>query len=289
VSIWTDLSGVPFRQGYCDANGIRTRLIEAGEGAPVILLHGTGGHAEAFTRNIAAHARHFHVIAMDMIGHGYTDGPDITYTMDTLVDHLGDTIDALGLRSVSLSGESLGALVATHYAIRRPERVTKLVLNTGMIARRSEADRAALRDVLERTQRATGQPTREAVKARLNWLMYEPGKSVTEELVDVRYAIYADPGRAKIIRRLTELIVGGLLDDAWSAKYSNPEDMRGVRAPTLVVWTRHNPSMDVASATKNMAYLPDARLVVFDQSAHWPQWEEPERYNEVQVEFLLER
>src|ERR1700730_2667087 len=111
MSIWTDLRNLPFQQTFYDAKGIRTRVIQAGGGEALIFLHGTGGHAEAFTRNIAAHAKHFRVVSMDMIGHGYTDAPDVEYSMDLLVEHLGNTIDAMGLKTVSLCGESLGAMV----------------------------------------------------------------------------------------------------------------------------------------------------------------------------------
>jgi 2-hydroxy-6-oxonona-2,4-dienedioate hydrolase len=286
VSIWTDLRNLPFQQAFYDAKGIRTRVIEAGGGEALIFLHGTGGHAEAFTRNIAPHAKHFRTIAMDMIGHGYTDAPDVPYTMELLVDHLRDTIDALGLKSVSLCGESLGAMVAAHYAIRYPDRVKKLVMNTGMLMRRREEDKPGLRDLLERTRRATGELTREAVRARLAWLMYEPEKSVTDELVDVRYAVYTQPARAAIISRITQLIAGGLLDDAWVEKYSNPDDMRGIACPVLVMWTRHNPGLTVENAETGMKEIADARMVVFENSGHWPQWEESERYNKIHLDFL---
>lgn len=286
MSIWTDLANLRFRQTYYDAKGIRTRVVEAGDGEPLIFLHGTGGHAEAFTRNLAAHAKHFRVLSTDMIGHGYTDAPDTEYTMELLVEHLGNLIDVLGCPTVSLSGESLGALVAAHYAIRHPDRVKKLVMNTGLLMPFREEDKPALRDMLDRTRRATAELTRDAVRARLAWLMYEPEKSVTEELVDVRYGIYSQPGRAPIIGRITQYIIGGLLDDRWVEKYSNPESMRAIKCPTLVVWTRHNPGQTVETAETGMKYIADGRLVVFENSAHWPQWEEADRYNGVQLQFL---
>ena len=85
-SIWNYLQGVEFKQTYYNTNGVSTRAIEAGQGPVLILLHGTGGHAEAYLKNIAAHARHFHIYAIDMIGHGYSDAPDISYDMQCYVD-----------------------------------------------------------------------------------------------------------------------------------------------------------------------------------------------------------
>src|SRR2546423_9187769 len=76
-SVWGDLQGVPFAQGYLDAGGVRTRYLHAGDPSkpPLILLHGSGGHAEAYVRNLEAHAEHFSTWSFDMLGHGYTDKP----------------------------------------------------------------------------------------------------------------------------------------------------------------------------------------------------------------------
>ena len=77
-SFWGDLRNGAFEQGYLMADGIRTRYVHAGtRGAPVlILLHGTGGHAEASSRNLLAHSEHFDTYAIDMGGHGYSAKPN---------------------------------------------------------------------------------------------------------------------------------------------------------------------------------------------------------------------
>lgn len=89
-SIWADLQGVAFDQGYVDVDGIRTRYLHAGQkGSPaLVFLHGTGGHAEAYVRNLDAHAKHFDVYAVDMLGHGYTDKPDYDYEVPLYVKHV---------------------------------------------------------------------------------------------------------------------------------------------------------------------------------------------------------
>ena len=76
-SVWSDLQGVPFSQGYRDAGGVRTRYLHAGDpGKPaLVLLHGSGGHAEAYVRNLESHAEHFSTWSIDMLGHGGRVGP----------------------------------------------------------------------------------------------------------------------------------------------------------------------------------------------------------------------
>ena len=209
-SIWTALLGLPVAQRYYDVGGVRTRCLEAGEGEPLIFLHGTGGHAEAYARNLQAHAARFHVYAIDMIGHGFTDKPQMPYPMSTFIDHVVRFIHTIGGGPVNLSGESLGAVVAAWIAIEQPQLVRRLVLNTGLPVQRDPEGIAELEELLARSRSATGQPTREAVRKRLEWLMYDPA-DVTDELVEVRYAIYSAPGAAAVQRTIAEWVVEGNL------------------------------------------------------------------------------
>ena len=80
-SLWMHLCELEFRQGYVMADGVRTRYAEAGDPAapPVLLLHGTGGHWETFAPNLPALAEHFHCVAIDMVGNGFSGKPDHDY------------------------------------------------------------------------------------------------------------------------------------------------------------------------------------------------------------------
>ena len=109
-SVWSDLQGVAFSQGYLDAGGVRTRYLHAGEPSKpaLVLLHGSGGHAEAYVRNLEAHAEHFSTWAIDMLGHGYTDKPGHPLEVSHYVSHLMAFLEAIGAERAHLSGESLG-------------------------------------------------------------------------------------------------------------------------------------------------------------------------------------
>src|SRR3984885_9130086 len=139
VSIWSELSTTQHQLRFVDVEGVRTRVLEAGSGPALVLLHGTGGHLEAYSRNIAALAGDFRVIAYDMVGHGWSDLPDRPYTVDVLSAHLTGLMDALAIPRAHLSGESLGGWVAAWTAAHQPDRVGRMVLNTpGNIANKPE-------------------------------------------------------------------------------------------------------------------------------------------------------
>jgi 2-hydroxy-6-oxonona-2,4-dienedioate hydrolase len=116
--------------------------------------------------------------------------------------------------------------------------------------------------------------------------MRDPQKSVTDELVDVRHTIYAQPGRRKTIGAISALIMGGLLDDGWTEKWSKAEHMAAIKCPTLVLWSRYNPGLTPERAALGAKHIPNAQFIVFEQSAHWPQWEEAELFNKVHLDFL---
>ena len=132
TSVWSDLAQVEFCQGFLQAGPYRTRYLHAGgESKPVLLmLHGITGHAEAYVRNLRAHAEHFSCWAIDFIGHGYSSKPDHPLEIPHYIDQINHVMDTLGAQKAYFTGESLGGWVSARYAIDHSERVEKIVLNT---------------------------------------------------------------------------------------------------------------------------------------------------------------
>lgn len=108
-------------------SGIRIRAVERGDSAspPVVLIPGWGCSIYTFNRNMPALAdAGFRVIAVDLKGHGLSDKPLASdeYTIESLVEHLRDILDALDLDRPALVGHSLGGSLIYHFASRYPER-----------------------------------------------------------------------------------------------------------------------------------------------------------------------
>lgn len=279
ISIWGELADVDHELRHVDVDGVRTRVLQAGSGPDLILLHGTGGHLEAYARDIGGLAADFRVTAYDMVGHGWSQTPDRPYTIDVLCDHLLGTMDALGIDRAHLSGESLGGWVVAWAAAHHPDRVDRLVLNTpGNIANKPEV-MARLR---ESTMAAVRDPSAETVRRRVEFLFHHK-EMVTDELVNLRRAVYSRPG---FIQAITNTLV---LQDPEVRKHFawDPTWVGKISAPTLLLWTDHDPTGGLDEAAMLLDWIPDARLHVIEDAGHWPQWEKVDEYLQVHRDFLL--
>lgn len=279
VSIWGELADVDHVLRHVHVGGVRTRVLQAGSGPDLILLHGTGGHLEAYARDIAGLAEDFRVTAYDMVGHGWSDLPDFPYTIDVLSAHLLGLMDALGIDSAHLSGESLGGWVVAWTAAHHPDRVDRLVLNTpGNIANKPEV-MIRMRDS---TRAAVRDPSDETVRRRVEFLFHHK-EMVTDELVDLRRSVYRRPGFTQAIEN-TLVLQDALVrkDFAW-----DPWWVGKVTAPTLLLWTEHDPTGGLDEADLLLGWLPDARLHVIADAGHWPQWEKPAEFLRCHHDFLV--
>ncbi len=279
-SIWPQLMEVGFTQSWVDAAGVRTRVLEAGQGPPLVLLHGTGGHAEAYLRNLGSLARSFRTIVYDLVGHGFTDAPDVPYTLDVYADHLLALLDVLSIEQAHLSGESLGGWVAAWFSDQHPERVARLILTTpGNITSKPET----MERVRESTLRAVTEASYDTVRARLEWLFAPENRElVTDELVAVRLAIYGRDGYEHAMRNILVLQDPQIRPGyAW-----NPHWTSRITAPTLIIWTSDDPTGTYDEGELLHSWMSTSKLVNIEGAGHWPQWERPDEFNRLHEEFL---
>ena len=280
-SVWSDLTGVTFQQGFLDAGGIRTRYISSGtpDKPLLLLLHGVGGHAEAYSRNFASHGEHFWTVAIDMIGHGWTDKPQINYQLPDYAGHILNVLKALGRETAHFSGESLGGWVATWMAVHHPHVVNRLVLNT---AGGWTAHPEVMARIKKLSVEAASDPTWARIRTRLEFLMCDKS-TVSDDLIETRRAIYAQPGFGETMERIM-----CLQDmDIRRPNMITEAQYRGINKPALIVWTSHDPTATPAEGKEIADMIPDAKYVVMNQCGHWPQFEDAALFNKIHLEFLL--
>ncbi len=286
TSIWVDLMGAQVR---FLGKRYRTRVIEAGNGPPLVLLHGVGGHAEAWSRNVVRLGASFRVLAIDLLWHGYSakppyvDGEDIP----AYVDQILDLLDSEGLERTHLEGESLGGWIGLWMALQHPDRLDRLILNTtagikfapGVVPERPKEGRELL---ASRSLAAIAEPTFDTIRKRLEWLMADPTR-VTDELVDARLKLYSDPEVQGSLRSVFQNAFG----DVGAPRKTVPEErLAEVTTPTLVLWSDKNPGHGPEVGRYIAERIPGAAFECIDDAAHWPQWEQPEAHDAIVTRFL---
>lgn len=283
-TIWLDLVGA---QTHYVGSKFRTRVIEAGSGEPLLLLHGVGGHAEAYCRNVIPLSRGCRPMAIDLAWHGLSSKPPFAEPMPVFCEQLLDLMDSLQLDRISIEGESMGGHVAMYFALHYPERVNKLVLNTVAGVRYDEGTVHVERDkgidlLRQRSLDAVGNPTEETIRKRLEWLMASPDR-VTDELVALRQAFYSDPETRSALTAVFNFVLGS----PESAKYLlTPADLANLKAPTLVLWSDKNPGSGENVGHRLSTLIPGAEFYCMADAAHWPQWEHPQEHDERVLQFL---
>lgn len=291
TTIHTDLLGCETR--FYETGKCRTRVLEVrNDKTPLILLHGGGGHAETYARNLRRLAEVSRPIAPDFIWHGLSSSPAWAHSepkkpghwLHQFTDQILELMDHLKIEKAVIEGESLGGWIAFDMAIRHPDRTAGIVLNTswGMSLDPTKVDEGHFDlDALRQTSmNALNNPTKELIRKRLEWLM--PLGGVTEELVDVRYAIWTRPEtRDSLIEYYNRLFAANIAEF-----YHNEDGIRTITCPTLVLWTDSNPIHGVDAAHRLGELIKGSTVEILKNSAHWPQWEHPEQHDDAVMKFV---
>lgn len=283
-SLWTHMNQRPFKLDYVDAGGIRTRYVEAGatDAPTVIMLHGTAGSLENFAANISPLSEHFHCYAIDMVGCGYSDKPDVDYTIAVYVDHIRRFMDAKGITSATLVGVSMGSWIATRFALTHPDRAEALC----MLAPAGLNDHAATKATITKVRgKAAATPTWEGMQTVFQRLILEE-KNILPDMMATRLAIYSQPDYPQAMQHVLSV----LQPEAWEANRIRPEEYASLHVPALIICSVDDPAADYPKSARDIAaVVPRSRLVDMPRVAHWPQFEDPAAFNAIFIEFMRER
>jgi 2-hydroxy-6-oxonona-2,4-dienedioate hydrolase len=274
------------RVQFIDVAGTRTRVLTAGRGDayPLLLLHGYGGTADVWIRNIDVLGEHYRVLAVDMIGSGFTAPVDTggRPPQPETVAHLRRLADQLQLKKFCPVGTSYGGLIGALLYFDMPERVDNLVLQgSGSCFNEDEALAATLKNVRSSFGPIFDNATLDAVRRSMSKLVFD-AKTVPEEMVHVMATAYAQPG----MRRAWEQGLDGLLDLEAGRPYRVLQRLESLAVRTLVIWGRQDPGAIYASAVAGVKRMPNARLVTFENCGHKPQFEYPDQFNREMRDFL---
>src|SRR5579864_566411 len=173
--------------------GFKLHYLEAGRGAPVVLLHGLGGDGSRWGPNIEPLAKDFHVFALDQIGFGESDKPLANYHTGMLAEFLVDFLRAVNVPKASLVGNSMGAGVALYTAAKFPASVDRIVLADGGGYRAADGSRAGQPPAppspeAQHRREIQNSVTREETREFFRILFHDKSL-VTDKMVDEQYAM----------------------------------------------------------------------------------------------------
>lgn len=262
------------------ARKVRMRVIEAGEGSPLVLIHGFLVNHLEYDDIIAPLAKHFRVIAVDLPGFGDSEKPPparYPYGIEAFAEAVADVIAAMGLGRVSLLGHSMGGAIALTVAAEHPELVEKLVVINGLVYP-FPLDFKARLPLLPVVgpflfKQLYG---RSLFRSYFRDNVYAKGHPLPLDRIDAYYDRFNTPAA----RESAYAVMKAILD-------TRPVVARipRVAAKTLVVWGRHDPLFRPALGQRLAREIPGARLEVLE-TGHAPNEEQPEQLASIVTEFL---
>ncbi|HEU5029456.1 MAG TPA: alpha/beta hydrolase [Spirillospora sp.] len=262
----------------------KLRYYEAGDGQPLVLLHGSGPGATGwsnFSANIEALARHFHVYAVDMPGWGESDAA----TVDRL-DHVDAAIqflDALGIGRAAFVGNSMGGQTSLRLATEHPDRITHLVTMGPPVGRipslfaAGDGPSEGLKVLIE----AYRDPSPANMRRLVEIMCFDKARFATPELCQARSD--AALARPEHLRNY----VDGLPKGAPLPIWARPDLLPGVQVPTLLVHGRDDRVVPFENSLYLLAAIPDSRLVLLNRCGHWAMIEHADEFNRLVTDFLL--
>ncbi|MDV3125065.1 alpha/beta fold hydrolase [Mycobacterium sp. 21AC1] len=262
------------------------RYHEAGDGPPLLLLHGSGPGVTGwrnFRGNLGVFAEHFRCLILEFPGFGVSDD----FGGHPMVDAQGAAVafaDALGLDRVDVVGNSMGGGVGINFAINHPHRVNRLVTIGGI---GTSIFSPGPSEGIRLLQEFTEEPTRARLIDWLNSMVYDR-KLVTEELIEERWALATDPTTLESARRMYGKAAFAAMM-AMMRKSDAPMPwavMHKVQAPTLLTWGRDDRVSPLDMSLIPMRSIPNAELHVFPNCGHWVMIEAKAAFERTVLGFL---
>ncbi len=263
----------------------RIRYWEQGSGSStVLLIHGISCSVLEWEHNIAALSAHHRVIALDLLGSGLSDQPtDAAYDMQAQAAFVFAFMDAMGLDTVHMVGNSMGGRIAMECAAMHADRVQSLVLSAPAGVGKTTLFNFRLASLPGLGELLT-QPSHFGLG--MIWkLAFHDKRFVTRDLVAEKVALASRPNAQAVFLKTLRVMLGfGGFPDAPRAEFLKRVDT--VRCPALVIWGRQDRFLPVTHVDILKQHLPHAVYEIIDNCGHVPMTEISERFNRLCLDFL---
>jgi 2-hydroxy-6-oxonona-2,4-dienedioate hydrolase len=266
---------------------LSTRYLVAGEGPPMVLLHGVGTSAGEWSWVLPELARSHRVYALDLPGYdGSFEPPD--YAPAFTASFIGSFLDAVGVESAVVVGNSFGGLVALHLALSEPARVSALILSDSAGLDRTVNPALATLSFPRMGQMATAlakTPPGAAQRALSRALLFfaRPWQIPLKWVKD-QYKLAQLPN-------FTEATLATLRSTVGPAGQREVllDTLPRLQMPTLIVWGIEDRVIPYGQAQDALARLQKGSLELISNCGHLPHVEQPKRFVSILGDFLGDR
>ena len=269
-----------------EIDGLPIRYLAAGEGQPLVLLHGAGDNSLDWRWVLPVLARKHRVYAPDLPGSPDSARPAADYSPAFFERFVAAFVDALGIGRATFIGNSLGGLVALRFALSEPARVTALVLvdSAGLgravnpaftsvnVPGLGEAAIPFWRSPVGAYHRAWG---------RTALLFAHPPRTVPREWLAEQCRMALSPGYLEAHMTVLRALVSPL-----GQREVLVDRLPSLKIPTLVVWGARDRVFPESQAREAVARLPEGSLALIPDCGHMPHVECPERFLAALGEFI---
>jgi pimeloyl-ACP methyl ester carboxylesterase len=259
-----------------NANGIEVYYEVQGEGEPLVLIPYLAADQACYAFQVAEYAKHYRCFTVDLRGAGLSSKPEGEYSTELLAEDVAAFMLAVGIDRAHISGLSLGAATGMWLAARHPELVRSLSLHSAW----THTD-PFLTVVVQGWQimaRALDSVTDMVIKGIFPWCftpqLYAERPEYIDSLADFVRGRPMPPVDAFI--RQSGAVLGHDARDILSS----------VQAPTLITFGRHDQITSLRFAQPLQSAIPGSELIVFEDCAHAPIYEDVAGFNEQTLAFL---
>jgi len=258
-------------------NGIHLHYVQAGNGVPLLLIHGYPLDHTLWQPQVDGLADAARVITPDLRGFGQSDAPEGVYTMETYADDLNALLDVLQVERAVVCGLSMGGYIALAFWRKYADRVRGLILVDTRAGADAPAARQARLDMVEQVKQHGSAPAADAMLPRL---LAPSTYQSRPDLVESVHAV--------MLRQPPAGIIGAQLGMA--ERPNSTATLPTITVPTLVVFGAEDVITPAETEGHNLANeIPGAKLVIIPNAGHLSNWEQPELFNAAVREFLLAR
>jgi pimeloyl-ACP methyl ester carboxylesterase len=267
---------------------VPTYVVDAGEGPPVLLIHGYGDTADGWRRVVPGLLGTHRVIALDVPPFGRSGQPKAHKLLDFYKDFFPALLDELGIDSATVIGHSLGGAIALHLTLDQPDRVNRLglVAPAGLgksppwwwhlLAGHGPAWKAAL----SLPSPLTPVLIREGMKRFLDWRLFHDPRKLQDDIAHL-VTMHSSP------RDFDKLLTAGrCCIDSYTGTLL--EDSATIGVPVWMVWGRHDGLVPSEHALAFGRVHGNAQVHVFEDCGHYPQIEMPTRFNRLLRRWMAE-